>query len=109
VKCPRDIKVTEVMYAFKRRALEEGLYPKRYPIPVLAQEFRRMARTRGRVSEAPLVAKVVLQTNATRVFGMRRLGLGLLRTGRFSLRRERIERPGELARYLRAVEKETKA
>ena len=39
VECPRRIRVTDVMYALKRRAIEDGVYPRRFPIPVLASEF----------------------------------------------------------------------
>ena len=52
VRCPRDIKVTDIMYALKRRAIEKGMYPKRFPIPVLAKAFYNMVATHGRNSES---------------------------------------------------------
>jgi len=39
VECPREIRITDIMYALKQRAIQEGVYPKRFPIPVLAKEF----------------------------------------------------------------------
>ena len=38
-ECPRQIRITDIMYALKQRAIQEGIYPKRFPIPVLAKEF----------------------------------------------------------------------
>jgi heterodisulfide reductase subunit C len=106
VKCPRGIKVTEVMYALKRRAIEEGAYPKRYPIPVLAREFRKMVRKNGRISESRLVFRFMLRTNVFKLLGMMGLGRKLMRTRRFSFGIERIKGTDELTHLLNAVEKD---
>ena len=103
VKCPREIKVTEIMYALKRRAIDEGAYSRRFPIPVLARQFRDMVLRDGRINEARLVLNLVLRTHPLGMFSMRKLGLGLLRTGRFSLRRDPIEGRHSLATLLEAV------
>lgn len=104
VACPHGIKVTDIMYALKRRAIEEGKYPRRFPIPTLAKEFGKMVRDSGRISEGLLVTKLMLKTQALKIFGMRRLGIGLLRTGRFSLKQDRIKGRKELAGILDALE-----
>jgi len=102
--CPKEIKITDIMYALKRRAIQEGVYPRRsFPIPVLAREFFKMVYNRGRVSESWLVTFLLLKTNVLKFFSMTRLGLGLLRTGRFSPKIESIERREELQRLLDAV------
>ena len=106
VRCPRDIKVTDVMYALKRRAIQEGVYPKRFPIPVLAREFRRMVRKNGRVDEARLAFRLMLKTNAMRLFGMTRLGTRLMRTGRLAFRSEKMRNSREVERLLEAVKNE---
>jgi heterodisulfide reductase subunit C len=106
VRCPREIKVTELMYALKRKAIEEGLYPKRFAIPVLAREFRRMVVARGRITESRLVLALVLKTNLLRLARMWGMGWDLLRTGRFTLRGESIEGRKQLAKILEAVEEE---
>jgi quinone-modifying oxidoreductase subunit QmoC len=100
VRCPRGIQVTELMYALKRRAIEEGLYPKRFAIPVLAREFGRMVRSRGRITESRLVLRLMLKTNLLRLFRMIPMGGGLLRTGRFSLRPETIRDRDQLSKLL---------
>ena len=67
VECPREIKITDVMYALKQEAIAQGVYPKRFPIPVLAQEFFRGVERTGRNSEGPLMVRFFLKTNP---FGM---------------------------------------
>ena len=78
------------MYGLKREAIQDRLYPARFPIPVLAQEFYKMVRRRGRNSEFWLVLRMALRSNPLILLGMVRTGWDLARTGRLSLRRERI-------------------
>jgi quinone-modifying oxidoreductase, subunit QmoC len=100
VQCPQDIHITDIMYTLKREAIQARKYPKRFPIPVLAQEFFNMVRRRGRTSEFWLVLRMMVRTNPLGLFGMWRQGLALMRTGRLSLARERIEKIEELQRAL---------
>ncbi len=100
VKCPRGIKVTDVMYALKRRAIVEGKYPHRFAIPRLAQEFQNMVFRNGRVSESELVLRLKLKTNPFSLIGMAFLGLKLLKTGRMSFKRERIRNRSQLRKLL---------
>jgi len=96
VHCPRQIHITDVMYGLKREAIRERLYPRRFPVPVLAQEFYKAVRRRGRSSEFWVVLGMALRTNPLMLFGMLRSGWDLLRTGRLSLRRDRIRRTASL-------------
>ncbi|MGA4643708.1 4Fe-4S dicluster domain-containing protein [Limisphaera sp. 4302-co] len=103
VECPRQIRITDIMYALKQRAIQEGVYPRRFPIPVLAREFSKMARRYGRITETLLVMRLFLKSDWRALFRSWRMGLGLLRTGRFSLRRERIRRVQELDQMLATI------
>ncbi len=96
VQCPQDIHITDVMYGLKREAIREGLYPRRFPIPVLARAFYDMVGRDGRNAEFWLVVRTALRSNPLMLIGMARSGLALLRTGRLSLRRERIRGAREL-------------
>jgi quinone-modifying oxidoreductase subunit QmoC len=104
VDCPRTIQVTDIMYALKRRAIEDGAYPKRFPIPVLASEFAAMIRSRGRVTESWIVVKVFLKTAILRLFGMSKLGTQLLLRGRMNIMPESIRNRKQLQKMLDAVE-----
>jgi len=103
VECPRQIRVTDIMYALKQRAIQDGIYPKRFPIPVLAKEFYQMVRSKGRITESLLVARLFLKTNWLAALGSWRLGLGLIRSGRLVILHEQIERRAELAAMLDTV------
>lgn len=105
VECPQKINITDVMYQLKREAIRNNVYPKRFPIPVLAQEFCEMVRRRGRNSEFWVVLRMALRSNPLILFSMARTGWDLWRTGRLSLRRERIQRTNEL-QYIPAASRE---
>lgn len=100
VQCPKNIKITDIMYGLKRMAIKEGVYPRRFPIPVLAREFYGMVRSHGRVTENFLAIKLFLKTNWIAAFKTWKLGLNLLRTGRFPLKSERMKEPGKIASLL---------
>jgi len=103
VECPRQIRITDIMYALKQRAIKDHVYPKNMPIPILAQEFAKMILSKGRITETLLVMRLFLRANWRAVLSSWRQGLGLIRTGRFVLRPERIERQAELAAMLATV------
>ena len=96
------------MYELKQRAIHEGVYPKRFPIPVLAEEFTKMVHDHGRISETWLVTKMYLRTNPLAALGMAGLGMNLMKTGRFSLKQDKVERREELAKIMEAVDHENR-
>ena len=104
VECPRQIRITDIMYELKQRAIKEGVYPKRFPIPVLAQEFSEMVKKNGRITEMMLVMKLFLKTNPFAAMGNWRMGLDLFRTGRLSLATEKIEQENAVAKMLATVD-----
>ncbi len=108
VDCPHEIRITDIMYELKQRAIREGVYPKRFPIPVLAREFTSMVRKHGRITELLLVMKLFLKTDWFAALGNWRMGIGLMKTGRLSLKTENIQHRQELARMLDSVDDERK-
>ena len=102
--CPRDIKVTDIIYALKRRAIEEDYYPRKFPIPTLAREFGKMVRKNGRITEAKLVVNVFMRTRIRRAISMAPLGKDLMRTGRFSLKTESVKNKSQIETLLKALE-----
>ncbi|MCB2223332.1 MAG: 4Fe-4S dicluster domain-containing protein [Actinobacteria bacterium] len=106
VACPQQIPVTDVMYALKRKAIEAGKAPKRHPVAVMAKQFSRMVHRRGRMSEAYLIAGLALRSGVHRYVGMLPMGVNAVRTGRISLKLDRIRRRKELTALLDRVERE---
>jgi len=108
VECPKEIQVTDIMYLLKRKAIEEGVFPRRFPIPVLAREFSRMIFFFGRVNETLLVTDLFLRTNWFKFLTMTGLGLNLIRTGRLSVLPDAIKGRGQLRKVLDAIESDEK-
>lgn len=104
VHCPRQIQITDVMYTLKREAIEENLYPRRLPIPVLAQEFYKLVCSRGRNPEMWVVLRMVLKSNPLILLRMIRTGWDLVRTGRLSLRSERVRGIDKIQPHLKLRE-----
>ena len=88
VDCPREIKITDVMYALKQEAIAQGVYPKRFPIPILAREFFSGVERHGRNSEGPLMIRFFLKTNPLGMLRNARMAMRLWWSGRLSLRAE---------------------
>ena len=103
VECPKKINITHLMYALKQRAIEERFYPKRFPIPVMAQQFSRMVRESGRITESWLILRVFLRTAIWRLLGMSGLGWKLFVAGRMTAKREKVERRAEIRTLLDSV------
>jgi len=106
VECPNEIKITDIMYAAKRVAIRTGSYPKRFPVPVLADEFFRGVEKNGRSSESWLLIRFFLKTNPFRILKQAGLGLRLLRRGRMSLKKESVREKVQLRSIMKALEKE---
>ncbi len=105
VECPKQISITDVMYALKRTAIEAKVYPKHFPVPVLAREFFRSVRRTGRSNEFWIVLRMFLQTNPLHLLGNGLMGLRLMLRGRMSPKVEKMEGgPAPLARLLDKVD-----
>lgn len=102
VHCPQNVHITDLMYSLKREAIKHRLFPKRFPIPVLAREFYDLVRKHGRNSEIWLVVRMALKSNPLLLLGMAKYGFGLMKTGRMSLKQDHIKRIQELQRELAA-------
>ena len=104
VRCPAKIKITDVMYALKRRAIEDKVYPSRFAIPVLAKEMHKLIAKNGRNSELWLVLNMYLKSkNPLGLLKMAPMGLSLMKTGRMSLKKEKIKDRKQLRRLLKTV------
>ncbi len=107
VNCPKDIKITDVMYAFKRRAIEEGYYPSRkFTIPILAKSFANMVKKNGRTTESRLVMTMAWKSGIGRLFRMAPLGLKLLKTGRFKWSKEKVGNREQIRKIFEVLEAE---
>jgi heterodisulfide reductase subunit C len=108
VECPKEIQITDVMYALKQRALRDRVYPKGFLVPAMAREFFELVRRNGRNSEGPLMMNLYLKTNPFAALGMAVMGIKLFLQGRLGLVTERIPmatgKKGDLHKILQACE-----
>ena len=104
VRCPAKIKITDVMYALKRLAIQEKTYPPRFSIPVLDKEMSKMIASNGRSSEIWLIVNLYLKSRRPwAMLKMAPLGLKLMKTGRMSLKKEHIKDRKQLRSVVKAV------
>jgi heterodisulfide reductase subunit C len=109
VRCPKEIKITDIMYALKRLAIQEGKAQKdTRAARVMAESFEKLVNRYGRNSEFYLMAAL-----AFKGVNLRRslrdgptIGRKLFFRGRMPITRHRLSRKGldQLKHILYAVE-----
>jgi len=102
--CPKEIPITDMMYALKRTAIREGVHPRRFGTPVLAREFVGSVDRWGRNTESRLAINLYRKTHPGLLVQDYPLAERLRRRGRMRLRRESIRQRAQLRTILRAVE-----
>ena len=104
VECPKQLPVTESIYALKRASMRAGAYPRRFITPVLARQFVRLINKRGRSSEAWISLALYLRTRPLQLLRYAPVALRLMRRGRLPLRPESVREPAQLRRVLAALD-----
>jgi len=89
-RCPQQIKITDLLYALKRVAMEKKLYPDRFPVYLLSRSFVRLLYRYGRNHELLLVLLFQLRRDPLQLLRMLPLGLAMYRRGRLALWPKRI-------------------
>jgi heterodisulfide reductase subunit C len=97
VRCPAGIKITEIMYAFKRLAMAKKIYPKAFPVHVLSSAFVEMVNRHGRNQEMRLLARYGLRTKFRDLVGSIPLALRLRLKGRLPVTSGHVKDRKELA------------
>jgi quinone-modifying oxidoreductase subunit QmoC len=105
--CPKEIPITELMYALKRMSIRERKFPRRFATPILAQEFEGSVDRFGRNTESWLAIRLYLRTRPLLLLSDGWLAQRLMRRGRMRLARESIRQRADLARMLQAAETST--
>jgi len=101
-RCPQTIKITDVLYALKRTAMDAKLYPDDFPVYQLSKSFVRIVNRYGRNHEILLLLLYYLKRNPLELFRLLPLGIALFRKGRVSLFPSRIKGVEAIRRILGA-------
>ncbi len=96
VRCPRDVKPTELMHALERLATSYGLRSPKVNTPAAFGAFVRSVKSNGRVSEVGMMMDYYLRTNPLAALKIAPVGLKLLTHGRMSLKSSRIKGVGQI-------------
>ena len=94
VRCPRGIKITDLMHAFEGLAVRERLSNGRTLTPTLYRSFNDFVYSLGNLPELGFMSWFYLLTNPLRAFRMIPVALDLLRHGRLSIRARKLTPEG---------------
>lgn len=83
-RCPSMIKVTDIIYALKRLAMEKGIYPPKFPVYSLSQSFVKVMNNYGRLHEPRLMVYYLLKTDPLKLFNMMPLALRMAKKKRIA-------------------------
>jgi heterodisulfide reductase subunit C len=93
VRCPREVKITDIMYSLKRMAIQEGFYRESegYEATGLANYFMDYVENYGRSFELGLASRFTIRYRPLQAMKMAPMGLGMWRKGRMDLTPNRIK------------------
>lgn len=104
VECPKQLPVTDTIYALRRASTRAGLYPRRFPTPILVRRFVDLVDKRGRSSEFWVSLSLTLRTRPALLLEHAPLALRLLRRGRMRMRHDSLREPAQIQRMFAALE-----
>ncbi len=85
VRCPVGIRVTDTLYALKRLAMEHEIFPKDFPVNVLAKSFTDNVKRYGRNYEMGLGIRYYLRANPMQLVKSTGFGLKMMSRGRLGI------------------------
>ena len=98
-RCPKEIPITEIMYALKRIAVREGAYDDS-KAPDFSRTFIHWVEDYGRSFELGLMGVHMLRHNPFGAFKIADMGLGMVTKGRMAFTPTRIKDMHGLKRIL---------
>jgi heterodisulfide reductase subunit C len=107
VRCPRQIKITDVMYALKRLALKKKHVRRKSPARAFYSSFVDIIERDGRSFEPEMMIRFMLRTDPRLFLKNAGLGLKLMKHGRLSIRRNRIRGRKELRAIIQRAKSES--
>ncbi|MCK4430460.1 MAG: 4Fe-4S dicluster domain-containing protein [Candidatus Aminicenantes bacterium] len=104
IRCPQGVQVTDILYALKRLAIDQKIFPKRFPVYALSESFVSLTNRFGRSYEPGLILLYFLKTNPLKLLGLVPLFLKLFFKGRIGLLPKKIKGRETFSRILREAE-----
>jgi heterodisulfide reductase subunit C len=104
IRCPQGVKVTDILYTLKRLAMENEIFPKKFPVYALSNAFVKFTNMFGRSYEPGLILAYYLRTNPFKLFGMLPLFLKLAPRGRIGLLPHKIKGKKNFSKILKEAD-----
>ncbi|MDH5714909.1 MAG: response regulator [Candidatus Aminicenantes bacterium] len=104
VRCPRQIKITDIMYVLKNLAMKDKRFLKKAKSPLLSRYFVDIVNRYGRNHELELTLRFFLRTNPKAILKHSFMGLRLFLRKRFTLFPKRIKNINQLRTMVRKAE-----
>ena len=101
VRCPRGIKLTELMHTLESLAVRQGLSSRQTSTPAMYKSFNYFVRNLGRLPELWFMTRFYLLTNPLRALTMIPVALSLLWHRRLSIKARKLTPEG--TNQLRAI------
>ncbi|MBN1164333.1 MAG: 4Fe-4S dicluster domain-containing protein [Candidatus Krumholzibacteriota bacterium] len=104
VRCPKEIKITDVMYALKRLAIKEGKAKRGRKASILSKNFVRLVNKYGRNHETELMTRYIVQAELFNALNFVPQGMKLFTNGRLPLFPHKIKNIEQLRKILKKVD-----
>lgn len=104
VKCPAQIKITEIMYALKRESIKQGLVSPGTDVYRFYQHFTDIVSKHGRMNEMLLMMKYMALRHPVAMMSRVPVGLRMMMTGVMQVQPHRVKNAGS---FQKIVEKAT--
>lgn len=103
-RCPSGIKITDIIYALKRTAMEKQYKSKSPQVQILANLFIENLMAYGRLHEGTLIRKYYMKTNMVKMFGLIPLGRKMFATKRIAIFPKKIKQHEALSRIIKKAQ-----
>ncbi len=103
-RCPSGIKITDIVYALKRTAMESSRKSSAPQVQRLARLFIDNLCSYGRLHEGTLIRRYALRTNMLKLFGYIPLAWRLQQTHRLALFPKKIKAFAPLSRIIKKAQ-----
>lgn len=104
VRCPQEIKITDVMYALKQLAIKDKKYSKDVTAPIFSKYFVNIINRYGRNHEPELLVRYYLKADPLAMLRNSMLSLKLIQHGRFPFIPERIKGIKDLRKMMKKAQ-----
>lgn len=104
VRCPKEIKITDVMYALKRLSIKEGKAKEGRKAAVLSKNFVKMVNKYGRNHETELMTRYIVEADLLNAFNFAPIGLKLFANGRLPVLPHKMKNVDQLRKIIKKVD-----